>query len=411
MKNNSGDFERFAERVKGKFTEIKNTAEKTVKSVTDKVVSMAKTSWNSLMAFVEAENGAYIEEMKKRAEQIKKNEEQERAHEIARLDAKRSVIERIEAMNKKHYESLESLRNNYFSMGEDDWKSYTDAIYEFCVSSIENIEKEEKSAILGVLRDVTGEIENSYEVLMNKQEKMENKLKGYGGLYRDKGGEGLYKDISLDNIERSIEVLHTYNNNLSNLKARLYDFFPTEGVSEDVKQKNQEYVKEFFAEVADMSVEEASMFTAYLGTLSNESFGKYIGSWAEKLDLSETIAKKLYSDENAELFEESAKSMSDALTDSLKKHFGSVPSSFFEQGVLAAGGFGDGFNYAIDKVLSDVNLKLENAFENMEGMIYPAPVSSVVNNKTSYNIYNSEPKSTALEIYKTDTMKRMLVGD
>ena len=38
--------------------------------------------------------------------------------------------------------------------------------------------------------------------------------------------------------------------------------------------------------------------------------------------------------------------------------------------------------------------------------------NTIVENSTSYNIYgNSSPQSTALEIYKQDQLKRMLVGD
>ena len=40
------------------------------------------------------------------------------------------------------------------------------------------------------------------------------------------------------------------------------------------------------------------------------------------------------------------------------------------------------------------------------------PGNTIVENSTSYNIYgNSSPQSTALEIYKQDQLKRMLVGD
>ncbi len=337
---------------------------------------------------------------------------EEDAQNQAQLWKFQSMMEQKERAEANTYESSEALRGEYFSMGETEWERYADYIYDICASSVQNLATEEKRTLLSVFREVRNEIEKSYEALLKTQGKMEDKLGDYGGLYTNLAETETsksirYGDISLDNMKQSTRFLLNYEQYLTEAKEMLYKVFPTSGVSDSVREKNKGYIKEFFAELADLSASEGAMFASYLTTLPMDEAEEYLLAWAGKQELAKSIAQKLYSDDQAEIFEESAASMSTAFSESLDKYFESVPEGFYQRGVLSAKEFSDGFKAEMENALSDISFSMENIFAKAKSYGTGAVQSSVVNN-SSYNIYNSQPANTALEIYKYDTMKRML---
>lgn len=411
--------EKSAKSILKKINDAVKKGLKVIGVAADEELDTAVQTANSRIV-LESEALKEIEELKKNAasdDEARSRESIERAkaETLAQTENAKAVIERERELERQKYADMEILRKQYFTMGEEEWERYTDAIYEFCTKSVENMATDEKKYLLSVFKEVRSEIENDYESLLKTQGKMENKLKSYGGLYSDLSEKSTaktyrFEDISLDGMKKNAQILANYDELLTNAKQRLYDVFPTSGVPDAVKEKNREHIKNFFSELADMSVEEGGMFALYLATIPTEEAEEYLKQWAANQELAEAISKKLYSDDQAELFDESAKKMSNAFEESLEKHFGSVPSGFYNRGVLAAQGFGDGFKSEIEKTLSGISINMDNIFTGGAVSKASALPTNVVNN-SSYNIYNAQPENTVLEIYKYDAMKRMLVGD
>lgn len=416
------DLEKKAEKTSGSiFKRISDAFQKSFKQVTVKTENEMALMERFAEGKLVLENRTQ-EAIDKLQEEYAEKEHNRRLDSEAENDAQnqehifsyKAIMEQKERIEANTYENSAAMRGEYFSMGETEWERYADYIYDICASSVQNLATEEKNALLSVFRDVRSEIERSYESLIKTQEKMEDKLSSHGGLYTNLADETyskriLYNDISLENMKESEQKLLNYEQYLTEAKEMLYKVFPTSGVSDSVKEKNKEYIKEFFGELADLSVSEGAMFASYLTTLPMNESEEYLLAWAKKQDLAKSIAKKLYSDEQAEIFEESAQSMSMAFEDSLEKHFGSVPSGFYQKGVLSAQGFSDGFIAEMENALADISFSMENIFADAKSYGKGVLQSNVVNN-SSYNIYNSQPENTALEIYKYDTLKRMLTS-
>ena len=163
-----------------------------------------------------------------------------------------------------------------------------------------------------------------------------------------------------------------------------------------------------------MSVEEGLTFSSFLTRLPQKDASSYLSSWAKKQSLSEEIAKNLYSDEAMEIYNTSVDNMAKDMIAKLEESFGDLPDNFFDEGVASALGFGEGFIQSLSSVFNSIRTQLNSEFSKIMPSYNAAQLqgNTIVENSTSYNIYgNSSAKSTALEIYKQDQLKRMLVGD
>lgn len=313
----------------------------------------------------------------------------------------------------EYYIRLRELRDKYFSVGSEEWEEYTVEILKYCKSAAENIAETEKKAILGLFSEMGSQIEQSYEEIEQTQKKMEEKLKNYGSLYSEKSFTSAatgnsYSWWSLNDPEADIRVMKSYSNALSEAKKLLYDVFPTEG-----NEKNKQYIKDFFSLLGDMSVEEGLGFADFINRLPREKVEKYLSSWAEKQDLAAEISKSLYGDEVREVYEKNIEDMAKNMVSKLEESFGTLPENFFEEGVMAALGFGEGFINSMDSVFEEIRTKLSAGMSALmpTGGAISAAAGTTVQNSTYYNIYGgASAKSTAIELYKQDTMKRMLVG-
>ncbi len=116
--------------------------------------------------------------------------------------------------------------------------------------------------------------QNAYDDILKMQEDMGKELASYGDLFtRDDAG-----NVVLSNIEDNIEALEKYDVALSALKDK--------GVSAD-----------FMAEVADMSVPDATEFAEKLLSLSDEQFEAYTTNWQAQQEKAKEVASKFYADE------------------------------------------------------------------------------------------------------------------
>ena len=319
----------------------------------------------------------------------------------------------------EYYLKLKDYRDKYFQAGSDKWKEYTVDILKYCRETAEEIANAQKTAIMDVFDEMSQSIDESYEDLQKIQDKMAGKLKDYGSLFHENTffnpkNEKTYWWLSLGDIESEIKVLENYNNSLASTKELLYKVFPTSGDGIDI-EKNKGYIKDFFSLLSEMSVEEGMTFSAFLARLPEDMSREYLQSWSKKQSLAEEISKNLYSDEAKDIYDKSIDNMASNMISKLEESFGTLPDNFFEEGVASALGFGEGFISSMEDVFTSIRQKLENGLQTLTpsaSIFGTSGGSTVIENSTSYNIYQSQsPKSTAMEIYKQDTLKRMLVGE
>lgn len=321
----------------------------------------------------------------------------------------------------EYYLKLKEYRDKYFSVGSEEWEEYTLDILKYCKNTSEEIAKVQKNAILSVFKEMSNKIDESYEDLIKTQETMEKKLKNYGSLYTEKSytsksSGNTYSWLALSDIKNEIKILENYNNALADVKELLYKVFPTDadGISKEAADINKQYIKDFFESLSDMSVEEGLTFSSFLSRLPEEDVSDYLSSWARKQDIAKEISKNLYSDEARDIYNKNIEGMASDMISKLEESFGDLPDNFFDEGVASALGFGEGFIQSIESVFNSIRSKIDEGMRELtpSSDFLTGGGSSVVSNSTSYNIYgSSSAKSTALEIYKQDTLKRMLVGE
>lgn len=317
------------------------------------------------------------------------------------------------------YLKLKEYRDKYFEVGSDKWKEYTVDILKYCQDTANRIAEAQKKAIMDVFNEVNKDIDTSFEEIQKLQGKMADKLKNFGSLYYENTffnmkNEKTYWWLSLGDIEGEIKVLESYNNALTSAKELLYKTFPIKGDGIDI-EKNKGYISDFFSLLSGMSVEEGLRFSSFLTRLPESESQKYLQGWAKKQNLSEEISKNLYSDEAKHIYDEGIENMASSMISKLEESFGTLPDNFFEEGVASALGFGEGFIASMEEVFQNIKTKLEHGFQSLTpntSVFAPLGTGTLIENTTSYNIYSGQsPKSTAIEIYKQDTLKRMLVGE
>lgn len=373
-------------------------------------------------------NKAYAEENSKLSDSAKQQKEV-RERELKQL---KNSLEIGVISEQEYYLQLRELRDKYFKVGSEDWEEYTIEILKYCKETSEKIakaEKEaaeafakaEKEAIVNVFSSVSEEVDESFEELEAKQKKMSEKLKDFGTLYYESsltmsdGKEA--KFMALGNIERDTQELEEYAEALSTAKEKIYNILPIrgDGLSAEEMKKNKEYVKEFFSLITDMSIHEGLQFANFFNSRDDKEAQEYIKSWAKKQDISDTVSKLLYSDEAFDVYNKNADKMADSMIKKLEETFGELPDNFFDEGVAAALGFGEGFVQSLEKVFADIYSNMSEKMRNLQPFVDGITFDGggvVNNNSTSYNIYGAgSSKSTALEIYKQNKMERMLVGE
>ena len=308
-----------------------------------------------------------------------------------------------------YYRQLAVLRDRYFAQGSDGWERYTMDILEYNQKMV----TEQKKLICGIFKEMSAEIADNAEEIQKTQDKMEEKLSEFGGLYDDvsyRAGGQKGSFMRLHDIEGDISILKAYNDALSSLKMRVDKLWTTDGSAEGEAQKNAAARKAFFSEIRDMSVIEGLNFADYFLQRPDMEINNYLQAWAQKQDLSKAIAQNLYGEESQEFFDQSVSNMAEQMLTQLKEKFGELPDDFFDEGVASALGFGQGFLNALDEVF--VRLKTEVAARaadltaNINGM-----GTQNTQNISNYTIYGAEsPYKTAMQIEKQETMKRMLAG-
>ena len=314
-----------------------------------------------------------------------------------------------EMSDEQYYSRLAVLRDAYFQEGTNEWARYTLQIAKYNQSVISEQEKEIKE----MTSRISGEFEKNIEAIDKKQQSLSSKLEDISSIYTKvstgNAKNGGYSWIQLSDIDSELAALKEYNKNIIAARDRINSIVDTFDVDEDKRSKIK---SGFLGELLEMDINDATGFSRYLNNVSKESLGGYLLKWSEKSELEELIPKNIYSTQTDEMLKDCAEQMSQSFTQSLEEKFGEVPDSFFTSGGDAAAKFRDGFIEAIDSALSDMANEINQKLVNIMPKVSLGGGASSVSNYSSYNIYGAQsPEQTALQIYKQEAKKRMLVGE
>lgn len=300
--------------------------------------------------------------------------------------------------DEEYYESLENLRDRYFAVGTKEWIEYTEKIYTYQKSRLEQVKKDYQS----VCNEVYDYTSKKLDDVIKKQEAYADKLKNFGRLFKtitielDEGDISYY---SLADLKKDTEQIKRYSDMLTALRTRLLSAGTDEATANS-----------FFNEIASLSVEEGIKSLEALERADEKSLTQYITAYGEKIRLTDKISSEAYRSEFDSAVAESEEYMVKRLTEAGFE----VPASFFDTGTLAARNFGEAFAAELDAELEkikikidDFNAKLSLKTESTVGAAASQVYNTYKDYQSTYNI-NSDGGDIYSALKNYDTMRRML---
>lgn len=312
-----------------------------------------------------------------------------------------------EISNEEYYSALAMLRDRYFEVGSKEWNKYTLEIVKYNKDVISEQEKQIEEMLGGIEEKYS----KSYSNIIDKQDEIKEKLddlKIYETVHFSMG-KGKESDwLRLTNIDEDLQILKRYNNSLISAKEKVNEIFDGMGMSDD---KAAQMKSHFFEQITDLSIGKGTAFANHINNQPDDELQTFIEKWVAKVDLAEAISKNLYIDESERLLKGYANDMSQAFSETLNEKFGEIPASFFVNGEKSAQEFKEGFMSVIDDAIDGISAQLSQKFsELMPDFKAISQVDNVTNN-SNFNIYGADsPTQTALEIFKQEEKKKMLVG-
>ncbi len=313
-----------------------------------------------------------------------------------------------EISNEEYYQALAILRDRYFATGSKEWNKYTLEIAKYNKDVILEQEKEIEEMLGGIEEKYS----KSYSNILSKQneirEKLDDDLKIYETVHFSMG-EGRESDwLRLTNIDEDLQILKRYNNALISAKEKVNEIFDGMGIGED---KASQMKSHFFEQITDLSIGKGTAFANHINNQPDEELQEFIEKWVEKVDLAEAISKNLYADESEQLLKSYANDMSQAFSKTLNEKFGEIPASFFVNGKKSALEFKEGFMSVIDDAVNGISAELSLKISELMPDLKVISQGDSVTNNSNFNIYGADsPTQTALEIFKQEEKKKMLVG-
>ncbi len=313
-----------------------------------------------------------------------------------------------EITNEEYYSALAILRDNYFMAGSKKWNQYTLEIAKYNKQVISEQEKQIEEMLSGIEEKYS----KSYSNILDKQNEIKEKLDDDFKIYETvqfSMGEGKESEwLRLANIDEDLQILKRYNNSLIGAKEKVNEIFDGMGIGEDKAYKMKSH---FFEQITELSVGKGTAFANHIINQPDDQLQVFIEKWVEKVDLAEAISKNLYADESEQLLKNYANDISEAFGKTLNEKFGEIPDTFFVNGKKSAMGFKEGFLSVIDDAINGISAELSLKISELMPDLKVISQGDNVTNNSNYNIYGANsPTQTALEIFKQEEKKKMLVG-
>ncbi len=303
-----------------------------------------------------------IEDATKAEEDKQKEIEEAAKKELNTIDYYHEIGE----MNdEEYYKNLEDIRDRYFEEDSDSWRDYTKKLIKYQQQKLETVKEQIQDAY-----------SDAFEGVAEKRESMADKLKDAGVLYSSgtveiAGEETGWAEFA--NLKSQIEYLENYRDLILRVKERLKGL----DLPEDELNK-------FFNNLAEMDVEEGTVFANLLNNVTESEFAEYISDWVKKQQISEDIADAIYGEET----QEAAAEFENELAAILENAGVEIPDTFFDIGKEAAKEFGKQFCDGISDVLSRAQSMITSFFaaSGLSGLSGGEGESSY---SSTYNFYGS----------------------
>lgn len=234
--------------------------------------------------------------------------------------------------------------------------------------TLEEAIKNQKQTIVDNYKDMAQAAIDSINDLAKAEEKLSNKLKDFGVLYKQvkvTGGEGENSFYKLADLREQTQVLEKYADTLLKVKER-------GGVPQ-----------EFFEQLRDMSIEDGTTFAKTLLSVNDEAFAAYMKDWQDKQSVSEELSKMLYAGE--------AEKIKDEITSSFEE----FDADLAEEGKENAEAWGQGFIDKIKELMPNIKETLNSAFGSVVtgGQLVFAGAGTSNTYNTTYNITSPNGES------------------
>ncbi len=230
-------------------------------------------------------------------------------------------------------------------------QEYVEALQAHLVTVKDRV-KLEKNKIAEAFNEIAKSATQSLEEFDRAREKMANKMVNFAGLFQSK------REIFLNSGPRGTKEIfeHTLLD-LSQERAELERY--TELLRQIRRQKD--IPNELFQVIRDLPIQDALLYQEALLGLGDEERKAYIADWVAIGELANQTSFENYADDTKRALQ--------TIEEELKAWYGTIPSGFFNEGVLAAEAFGTAF---INKMY-DLQETLQSAVSSaMAGMTVQA---------------------------------------
>ena len=142
---------------------------------------------------------------------------------------------------------------------------------------LEDATKEALTKQLDAVKEFRSEYEKALDAVLDKRETMTGKLKDFGNLFSVVDSE-IGEFFFLGDLQKDIDAINAYSAALEGVKKR--------GATDSL-----------LAEIAGLSVDDATKYTQHLLAMTDEEFDSYIALWEEKQKLASDVASRFYKEE------------------------------------------------------------------------------------------------------------------
>lgn len=237
------------------------------------------------------------------------------------------------------------------------------------------------------LKDYQDSYQDAYNGIMSQQAAMADKMASFGDLftYNDSNSASL----RLGDLEQQTLALEEYGEMLERLQER--------GISEDLMQ-----------EVLGMDIRDAWNYGSRLLGLSDQSYEKYMASWAKKQETAAAIAEKFYADDLDNLKDEYIDKIPEVM-DGLKDQMGdlgtdaaqALAAAFEAQQDAIAQSFVSTVQAAYDRAAQSISAPVSADYVTREDL-YKA-TSGAVNGLSMAMATNQPQQAGEINMYINDT--------